>query len=529
MTTKRIQFLLEGRVTSVKMRRYVENVALNLNLKGYVMNTANGNVYGEASGNDDSIDWFSTWIHGNWLPKKYENVKSVTNGSFAYPKLARVDCAKVLPSDNISNLKDFCMIRDPTVALALEDMIPKNWEHAKESRWIPPVIMAPMVRGSELAYRMLGRKYGCSSAYSPMIGAEGILSGNASHRLISCSGDRPLIVQLMGNQPKQVAAAAIKIVQELNGQVDGIDFNLGCPQEVADKGNFGAFLATRDPNTAIECIRELSKAMNTIKICNSDSSGSSNSSNINNSTSASVSIGNRSPRVSTKIRLFQDVEDTINFAKKLQSAGCELLAVHCRRAGEKHNGEPDYAAGALLVEALDIPVVINGGIYDGNKAIDVVRQTNCHAVMVAQGLLENHRMLVEQNVCPSILAAEYLESCVKYPPPNPLYIRKHLRWIFRKQLQPKKTTNLADYKKQFTDWRPKLWTFLVRPYLTDMIQFQQVVNMYCNLAKIDVPESLLKLNLPTPSFKSIRHIRDNVSASTMEGTSSTRKRKSDEM
>ena len=130
-----------------------------------------------------------------------------------------------------------------------------------------------------------------------------------------------------------------------------------------------------------------------------------------------------------------------------------------------------------MVEALGIPVVINGGINNGQKACAVMKETNCHSVMVAQSLLENHRMLVDVNACAGELAAEYLANCVRWPPPSPLYIRKHLRWIFRKELQPVRTSNPEEYKAQFKSWRPKLWTFLVRPYLTDMIQFQQVLQL----------------------------------------------------
>ena len=187
-----------------------------------------------------------------------------------------------------------------------------------------------------------------------------------------------------------------------------------------------------------------------------------------------------------------------------------MLSVHCRRPTDKHYGLPDYACGRTIVETLNIPVVINGGIYDMETARAVYKETGAHALMCAQGLLKNHRMLTDDAPCPAALAAEYLESCLHYPPPSPLYIRKHLRWMFREELQPIKTTNAAEYKAQFTNWRPRLWTFLVRPYLTSLFQFQQIVHMYCLLAKISVPDSLATLQLPTPTFKNIKAAKSRI-------------------
>jgi tRNA-dihydrouridine synthase 1 len=50
--------------------------------------------------------------------------------------------------------------------------------------------------------------------------------------------DRPLIVQFCGHDPDQILTSA-KVVEPF---CDAIDINLGCPQDIAKKGKYGAFL-----------------------------------------------------------------------------------------------------------------------------------------------------------------------------------------------------------------------------------------------------------------------------------------------
>ncbi|CAJ1952923.1 unnamed protein product [Cylindrotheca closterium] len=366
------------------------------------------------------------------------------------------------------------------------------------------VILAPMVRGSELAFRSLVRRYHVTNCYSPMLRSEEVVrafqvwqNGNFQNyqdpKLLDelkhedgvlfftdiLRDTEPLTVQLCGCDPNTLSEAIHALLTLINpGILQGVDFNLGCPQKCASDGCFGGFLAEKKPELALECVAAMKQAMDGFRT-------------------------DRKPVLSCKIRLLEDQGKTLDFAQALQDAGCEILGVHCRKRSDKHNGPAALKIGKLLATSLSIPVIINGmDVAKLQDIKDTLRTTQAHSVMIARNFLANPRLLLETTKeDPAELGAEYLDCCEEYPPPSALYIQKHLRWIFRIHLEPAKAKD-GD-KIDYSDWRVRLWTFMVRPYITTLYQFRLLIALYVKLNGSTLPAPLQ--SLPEPSFKSIRH------------------------
>ena len=104
----------------------------------------------------------------------------------------------------------------------------------------PKFVTAPMVDHSELSYRLLTRRYGATLTYTQMFSSNCFSESKFVRDQLfqTCPEDRPLIVQFAGHDP-QVLLAAARHVQD---HCDAIDINLGCPQGIAKRGRYGAYL-----------------------------------------------------------------------------------------------------------------------------------------------------------------------------------------------------------------------------------------------------------------------------------------------
>ncbi|KAG0449535.1 hypothetical protein HPP92_027254 [Vanilla planifolia] len=301
----------------------------------------------------------------------------------------------------------------------------RAWEHWRRIG-SPKLIVAPMVDNSELPFRMLCRKYGAEAAYTPMLHSR-IFTENEKYRSIeftTCKDDRPLFVQFCANDPEVLLEAA-KLVEPF---CDYVDINLGCPQRIAKRGNYGAFLMDNLP-----LIRSLVEKL----------------------------ASNLHVPISCKVRIFPNLEDTLAYATMLEEAGCSLLAVHGRTRDEKDGKKfrADWDAIKAVKGAVRIPVLANGNIRHADDVWRCLEHTDADGVLSAESLLENPALfagyrtvewrddadgLEDGGLDQADLVEEYLRLCEQYPVPWRM-VRSHLHKMlgdwFRKQPQVREELN----------------------------------------------------------------------------------------
>ena len=222
-----------------------------------------------------------------------------------------------------------------------------------------PVVLAPMAGITNLAYRQLCREQGAGLYVCEMITSRGIAERipKTFGMLTFAADERVRSVQVYGVDADVMASAARILCGELG--VQHLDINLGCPvPKVTRRGGGGVLPWKTDRTAAI--LRATVKA--------ADEYG--------------VPV-----TVKTRIGIDDDHVTYRDLARSAEDAGVAAVALHARTVQQAYAGHARWDVIADLVDAVDIPVLGNGDIWEAADAVAMVEQTGCAGVVIGRGCL----------------------------------------------------------------------------------------------------------------------------------------------
>ena len=128
--------------------------------------------------------------------------------------------------------------------------------------------------------------------------------------------------------------------------------------------------------------------------------------------------------------------DYVGFAKKLEEAGADAVAVHGRTREQYYSGKANWEAIKQIKAELKIPVIGNGDVFSLEDAEKMKKETGCNFVMIARGALGNPwvfsgKVPTKDEIKDQIL--EHLQLIVEYKGESRgiKEMRKHTSWYLK--------------------------------------------------------------------------------------------------
>ena len=235
------------------------------------------------------------------------------------------------------------------------------------------VVLGPMAGVTDLAFRTVCRELSGCYTVTEMVSAKALCYGDrkTSTLLRLGPGEHPAGVQIFGSDEQCMERGAALALEQSGADI--LDVNMGCPvPKIVNAGDGSALL--RDPEKAARVMK-------------------------------AVVRGAAGVPVTVKFRLGWDKGSIqcVDFARRMEDAGVSAVAVHGRTRAQMYSGAANWDYIREIKQAVSIPVIANGDVFQGRDAARILRYTGADFVMVARGAFGNPWLLQQ---CAAAVAGE---------------------------------------------------------------------------------------------------------------------------
>ncbi len=272
------------------------------------------------------------------------------------------------------------------------------------------VLLAPLAGIGNWFVRLQAKRHGAGLAVSEMVSSFALHYRNERtlRELMRIHPDEhPVSVQLFGHDPEVMRSAAGIVAA---AGADLIDINMGCPVPKVRRTGAGAQLL-RDPELGLALAR------------------------------GAIEGGGGVP-VTVKLRSGIEAGDRSGFelaVRLVDEAGVAAIAFHPRPATKGHKGKPDYELTRELVERVEVPVIVSGGLDSAEAARRAYRESGADAVMIARGSLGNPWLFEEL-------------TGRRQAPPSREEIAAELLWVLARAEEHLGAERAQRYLRKFYPW-----------------------------------------------------------------------------
>ncbi|BBF77837.1 MAG: tRNA dihydrouridine(20/20a) synthase DusA [Acinetobacter ursingii] len=233
------------------------------------------------------------------------------------------------------------------------------------------ISVAPMMDWTTRDYRFFARLFNPNIVlYTEMVTTGAIIHGDAKRHLDFNSQEHPLVLQLGGSNPQDLATCT-KMAEDWG--YNEVNLNIGCPSDRVQNNKIGACLMA-EPNLVAECIDQMQKTV-----------------------SIPVTVKHR-----IGIDDMQSYDEMLHFVDTIAATGCTHFVVHARIAilqglSPKENREvPPLRyedVYRLKRERPNLTIEINGGIKTFEETQQHLQYVD--GVMIGREAYHNPYLLAE--------------------------------------------------------------------------------------------------------------------------------------